>query len=206
MQDLTPLTYRSPKTEVRPSPIQGLGLFAREPIGAGEIVAVKGGHVMTAGEWAVRTRELGPAEVQITEDLVIAPVTAAERPGAMLYSNHSCEPNIAIQGQIVLVAMRDIAAGEELTHDWATTDDNDDTMECRCGRPSCRGTISGKDWMRPELQAKYRGWFCWFLQRKLDLRGAAEGERSEHGNALETSMTRREPRSRKRGRRQEESR
>jgi len=22
--------------------------------------------------------------------------------------------------------------------------------------------------MKPELQAKYRGWFCWFLQRKID--------------------------------------
>jgi hypothetical protein len=22
--------------------------------------------------------------------------------------------------------------------------------------------------MRPELQEKYRGWFCWFLQRKID--------------------------------------
>src|SRR5215471_6472151 len=141
MPESTPLTYRSPKTEVRPSPIQGLGLFAREAIGAGEIVAVKGGHVVTASEWAVLTRELGPAEIQITEDLVIAPVTSAARPGAMLYTNHSCEPNIAIQGQIVFVAMRDIAAGEELTHDWATTDDNDDTMACRCGRPSCRGTI-----------------------------------------------------------------
>jgi len=162
------MTYRSAKTEVRASPIQGRGLFARAAIAAGEIVAVKGGHILSGREWAVLTRELGPAEIQIADDLFIAPVTAEARPGAMLYTNHSCEPNIAIQGQIVFVAMRDIAAGEELTHDWATTDDNDDTMACRCGRPSCRGTISGKDWMRPELQAKYRGWFCWFLQRRID--------------------------------------
>ena len=167
MPDPTPLTFRSPKTEVRESQIQGLGLFAREPIAAGEIVAVKGGHVLSREQWAAFTPALGPAEIEIADDLVIAPVTAESRPGAMLYTNHSCEPNIAIQGQIVLVAMRDIAAGEELTIDWATTDDNDDTMQCRCGRPSCRGTITGKDWMRPELQAKYRGWFCWFLQRKI---------------------------------------
>ena len=51
----------------------------------------------------------------------------------MLYTNHSCDPNLAIQGQIVLVAMRDIAPGEELTIDWATTDDGDYEMECRCG-------------------------------------------------------------------------
>jgi hypothetical protein len=28
--------------------------------------------------------------------------------------------------------------------------------------------VTGKDWMKPELQARYRGWFSWFLQRKID--------------------------------------
>jgi len=59
----------------------------------------------------------------------------------------------------------------QLTIDWATTDDLDEEMRCRCGSPSCRGTISGKDWMKPALQEKYRGWFCWFLQRKIDAAG-----------------------------------
>ena len=27
----------------------------------------------------------------------------------MLYTNHSCDPNLAIQGQVVLCAMRDVA-------------------------------------------------------------------------------------------------
>lgn len=86
----------------------------------------------------------------------------------MLYTNHSCDPNIAIQGQIVFVAMRDIAANEELTHDWATTDDLDYVMDCNCGSSNCRRTVTGKDWLKKELQEKYRGWFCWFLQRKID--------------------------------------
>ena len=34
----------------------------------------------------------------------------------MLYTNHSCEPNLAIQGQIVLVAMRDIAPRRRADH------------------------------------------------------------------------------------------
>ena len=51
----------------------------------------------------------------------------------MLFTNHSCAPNIGVQGQIVFVALRDIAAGEELTHDWATTDDDTYEMRCRCG-------------------------------------------------------------------------
>jgi uncharacterized protein len=162
------LTYRSPKTEVRESPIHGHGLFARQAIATGEIVAVKGGHIFTEAEWSVLAQELGPAEIQISEDLFIAPAHPDQRPGAMLYTNHSCDPNIAIQGQIVFVAMRDIAPGEELTHDWATTDDGDYEIECRCGCSGCRRTVTGKDWMKPEIQAKYRGWFCWFLQRKID--------------------------------------
>jgi hypothetical protein len=85
----------------------------------------------------------------------------------MLYTNHSCDPNLAIQGQIVLVAMRDVAPDEELTIDWATTDDGDHVLECRCGSPHCRGTVTGKDWMKPELRTRYAGWFCWFLQRKM---------------------------------------
>ncbi len=66
----------------------------------------------------------------------------------MLYTNHSCDPNVAIQGQIVLVAMRDIALGEELTIDWATTDDLDYEIECNCGSSGCRGSVTGKDWKK----------------------------------------------------------
>jgi uncharacterized protein len=166
------LTYRSPKTEVRASPIHSKGLFAKEAIAAGEIVTVKGGHIFTAQQWADLEPALGSAEVQISEDLFIAPGLRDEREGSMMYTNHSCEPNIALQGQIVYVAMRDIAPGEELTHDWATTDDLTYEMECRCGSPSCRGTITGKDWTKPELREKYKGWFCWFLQRKIDAEAA----------------------------------
>jgi len=69
------MTYRSPKTEVKPSPIHGRGLFARDPIAALEIVAVKGGHVLTRAEWTAIEPVLGAAEVQIAEDLfaVLAP-------------------------------------------------------------------------------------------------------------------------------------
>jgi SET domain-containing protein len=162
------LTYRSPKTEVRESRIHGRGLFAKAAIAQGEIVAVKGGYIVSKPQWTELERELGSAEIQIAEDLFIAPVDKDHREGSMLYSNHSCEPNIGVQGQIVFVAMRDITAGEELTHDWATTDDADYEIQCNCGARLCRRVITGKDWMKPELQEKYRGWFSWFLQRRIE--------------------------------------
>jgi len=162
------LSYLSPKAEARPSAIHGRGLFAREPIANGEIVCVKGGHVFDRQRLAELQPDLGPAEVQITEDLFIGPVRADDREGGMIFSNHSCDPNIGVQGQIVFVAMRDIQPGEELTHDWATTDDDSYELQCHCGAQNCRGIITGQDWRRKELQQKYQGYIAWYLQRKLD--------------------------------------
>ena len=85
----------------------------------------------------------------------------------MIFSNHSCDPNIGVRGQIIFVAMRDIADGEELTHDWATTDDDAYEMECRCNAPNCRKIITGQDWRKKELQEKYRGFMSWYLQEKI---------------------------------------
>lgn len=161
-------SYRSPKTEVRNSPIHGKGLFAKSAIHRGEIVAVKGGYILPASTWMELERQLGAAEIQIAEHLFIAPTIQDEREGSMVYLNHSCEPNCAIQGQIVFVAMHDLDAGAELTHDWATTDDSDYELVCNCGTPKCRGTVTGKDWMKKDLQQRYKGWFCWHLQRRID--------------------------------------
>lgn len=133
-----------------------------------EIVAVKGGHIVD-GETLRRqiTPRLGPVEIQIDEDLFIAPMSDEERELSMLYSNHSCDANLGLRGEITFVAMRDIRAGEELTHDWAMTDDDDYSVKCKCGSPNCRKTLTGKDWQRPELQKRYTGYFSAYLARKI---------------------------------------
>ncbi len=166
---MKPISYLSPKTEVRRSPIEGRGLFAIADIAKDEIVAVKGGHIITREQLRELTPRLGPAEIQIADNLFICPGTEEEREGSMIFSNHSCDPNIGVRGQIVFVAMRDIRAGEELTHDWAMTDDDDSSMGCSCGAPTCRGTITGKDWRRPELQKRYAGYFSAYLLPKIAL-------------------------------------
>ncbi|HKF43169.1 MAG TPA: SET domain-containing protein-lysine N-methyltransferase, partial [Thermoanaerobaculia bacterium] len=90
----TPLSFLSAKTRVGDSRIQGRGLFAAEPIAMGETVAVKGGHIVGRKEIVELRRRLGPAEIQIAEDLFITPVDEEEREGSMIFSNHSCDPNI----------------------------------------------------------------------------------------------------------------
>lgn len=162
------LTYFSPGTEKRDSAIEGRGLFAKAPIAAGETVVVKGGHVMTTEQRNRVGETPGPAEVQIDDGLFIGPVSAAEREGGMMHLNHSCNPNVGVRGQIVFVAMRDIAAGEELTFDYAMTDDEYGlTMDCNCGATDCRGTVTGKDWRRPELQRRYDGYFSDYIARRI---------------------------------------
>jgi uncharacterized protein len=165
--NMTPRSYRSPKTEVRESSIHGRGLFATVDIEKDEIVAVKGGHIVTREMLREITPRLGPVEIQIDSDLYIAPVTQEEREGSMLYSNHSCDANLGMRGEITFVAMRAIRAGEELTHDWATTDDDDYSVKCKCGSANCRGTLTGKDWQRPKLQARYAGYFSAHLTEKI---------------------------------------
>jgi uncharacterized protein len=164
---IAPLSYLSPKAAVKTSPIQGRGLFAVEPIRKGEIVCIKGGSIFNRQRLHEVSQTLGPAEIQITKDLFIGPRTEEEREGSMIFSNHSCEPNIGVQGQIIFVAMREIDAGEELTHDWAMTDDDTYEMDCNCGAKSCRKVITGQDWRREELQEKYRGFFSWQIAENI---------------------------------------
>ena len=70
---MTPLSYRSPKTEVRKSKIHGHGLFAIVGIAKNEIVAVKGGHIVDRNTLREKiTPVLGPVEIQIDDDVFIA--------------------------------------------------------------------------------------------------------------------------------------
>jgi SET domain-containing protein len=167
---MTPLSYLSPKTKVRESKIHGSGLFAIADIAKNEIVAVKGGHIVDRKTLREKiTPRFGPVEIQIDDDLFIAPVTEDERELSMLYLNHSCDPNLGVRGEITFVAICDIRAGEELTHDWAMTDDDDYSVECNCGALNCRQILTGKDWQRPDLQKRYTGYFSAYLAPKIAL-------------------------------------
>src|SRR5215218_7864917 len=161
------LSYISPKAAPGESTIHGTGLFAVEPIRKGEVVCVKGGYVFDRRRLDSMPEWYCAAEIQVAEDLFIGPLEESERAGGMIFSNHSCEPNIGVRGQIVFVALRAVEAGEELTHDWATTDDDEYELDCRCGAPTCRKVITGRDWRRRDLQEKYRGHFSTYLADKI---------------------------------------
>ncbi len=161
-------SYISPKAaKGGSSAIQGRGLTATQPIARDEIVAIKGGHIIDTETLGRLPDRLANSEIQIADGFHLAALNDDEYDPVMLYLNHSCEPNVGFAGNIVLVAMRDIAAGEELTTDYALFDDYDGAMDCRCGTAACRGTIDGRDWRRPELQRRYGEYFSWYLRRRF---------------------------------------
>jgi uncharacterized protein len=154
-----------------PSGIEGRGLMAVQPIARDEVVAVKGGHIVTTATLTSLPEGLRESEIQIADGLHLAALEDSEYEPVMLFLNHSCEPNVGFAGNIVLVAMRDIAPGEELTTDYALFDDYEGEMECRCAAPACRKIINGRDWQLPELQRRYDGYFSWYLQRRIRAAG-----------------------------------
>jgi uncharacterized protein len=161
-------SYISPKAvKGRPSGIAGRGLIAVAPIAKDEIVAIKGGHLVDTATLDELPERLRNSDVQVADGFHLVALDEAEYEPVMLFINHSCEPNVGFAGNIVLVAMRDVAAGEELTTDYALFDDADDPMACNCGTPSCRHTISGRDWQLPELQRKYGSYFSTYLLRRF---------------------------------------
>jgi hypothetical protein len=140
-------------------------VFARAPIPANTTVAGFGGHVVDARELDALGDAVRRHALQIDDDLFLAstpPFDPAD------YVNHSCDPNCGIVGSVLLVTMRDVAAGEELCFDYAMTDSDDyDMFECSCGTERCRGVVRSADWKQPELRDRYAGWFSSYLARRL---------------------------------------
>ena len=157
-------SYLTPKAEVRPSGATGIGSFALDPIAEGEVLAAFGGWVADAGRFAQLDPITQCLSIQIDEGLYL--VSPQGTDGDRV--NHSCDPNGGMRGGGVVVAMRDIAVGEELSFDYAMSDGSDyDEFECECGTALCRGKVTGHDWMETELQRRYRGFFSPYLARRI---------------------------------------
>jgi hypothetical protein len=154
-----------PGAQARPVGAKGWGSFATVRIPAGSTVAGFGGWCVDGAALATFSHDRQSRSIQVDEDLYLVSGETPE-PGDML--NHSCEPTCGLVGANVLVAMRDIEVGEELTFDYATCDSSDyDEFECLCAEPACRGVVTGLDWTKPELHAKYAGWFSPYLARRI---------------------------------------
>lgn len=142
-------------------------MFAKELIKSGEIVYIKGGHVLTRSE--LFSNGVINSYLPIPDNYYLGAVSSEEEDSIKLYNNHSCDPNCGLHGEITFIAIRDIQAGEELTVDYAFIDNEDYSFECHCGSPNCRHIITGFDWQIKRLQDEYYPFFAQYLKDKIDL-------------------------------------
>src|ERR1035437_7410304 len=107
------LTKKARKTTTN----YGFGLIAIKNIKKKERVIVFGGYVMTPKQFNSLSAKLKSFPFQIADDLYFGLSKISEVEEAD-YLNHSCDPNCGFGGEITIVAMRDIKAGEEITIDY----------------------------------------------------------------------------------------
>ena len=162
---VAPRSFVSPNIRIAQSTVHGMGMFARAPIRQGEIVFIKGGHILRKED--VFSSDTISSYLPLDGEYFIGATNPEEEPGIKLFINHSCDPNCGIRGEITFVALRCIATHEEVTIDYATVDDEDYSFSCACGSPRCRKRVTGRDWKIPELQRRYRGFFARYLADKI---------------------------------------
>jgi uncharacterized protein len=177
MKDYLPQTWTDPRIEISTSRVSGEGMIARQPFQKGEVVCIVGGIVMTDSEFETfqATHSLY-SFIQIEEHLYL--VEDLEITRSLLASmNHSCDANTWMSDEATLVARRDIASGEEATVDYALFTTQSNWMldhRCRCGSPHCRRIITGDDWMREDVQERYRNHFSPFINRRIERVGKGD--------------------------------
>ena len=94
-------------TYVGPSDIHGQGLFAKSRIEGGSIIGYLEGR---------------PCTVDGDHVLWISETQGIEVLCDLRYINHSDQPNACYYDDLSVVALRDIASGEEITHDYTCND------------------------------------------------------------------------------------
>ncbi|HJT87840.1 MAG TPA: SET domain-containing protein-lysine N-methyltransferase [Bryobacteraceae bacterium] len=126
---------------IRESAIHRFGVYAEENIPPRRKVIEYTGERVSRLE--ARRRGLGRVTYLFTLDPYWSLDGAVGGSGAEII-NHSCDPNLYSSirsGHILYISRRPIRRGEELTVDYLFSDKTA-RVRCRCGAPSCRGTIN----------------------------------------------------------------
>lgn len=153
------------QVEVRPSAIEGLGVFAMEPIAEGDCI-----RQINVVREITPEAPLDPARGERADhcDYPDGKIVLLGYPDRHL--NHSCDPNAYVRygaSGCALYARRAIASGEEITCDYNLNITGGTSWPCRCGSARCRGETVGDFFKLPiEIQREYRPMLAeWFVRR-----------------------------------------
>ena len=123
---------------VMKSPLHGSGCFAAVRFPKHSSIAEYSGERISHAEAMHRMR--GPDGKRISELGADCYVDGSVGGNETRYINHSCEPNadvFIIDRFMIVFALREIRAGEEITVDYLNSFAEDSTV-CQCLTPSCR--------------------------------------------------------------------
>lgn len=126
---------------VRKSRIEGKGLFTDAPIPARSKVGEYTGERISVRE--ARRRARTRKHVAIIELDDRHAVDESVGGGPFQFINHSCKPNVFVRiafGRAEFYALRNIAAGEEMTVDYGLSH-HDGRLPCQCRSAECRDFI-----------------------------------------------------------------
>lgn len=129
-----------PHLVVKQSGINGKGCFAALPLVARKKIGELVGERISNREAQRRVAKGGKVRICELDDKWS--IDASRGGNATAYINHSCAPNCfsrVTRGHMLFYALRDIAAGEELTLDY--TPSQHPGRPCTCGAPNCRGVM-----------------------------------------------------------------
>ena len=150
--------------EIKQSDVSGRGLFATKLIKKGQQILEFKGPIISYKETIKKLPNKLSCPLQIGLNQYIDLCA----PGVLV--NHSCLPNAGVKNDRFLIAIEDIAPGQEIFYDYSTTmDDNSWTLKCKCGNRNCRRII--KDFRYLPLSTKERylglGIVQSFIKKKL---------------------------------------
>lgn len=138
----------------------GKGVFAKEKIKKGELVASFDGRIYS---WRSKlwTQDLYDHAIQFEEK------RWRDSNGIARLINHSCDANCGIKNLFDIVALREIKVGEEITWDYEMTEDHPWwRMKCKCKSKDCRVEIGAHKNMPLKTRKKYKGYISKWLVDK----------------------------------------
>jgi uncharacterized protein len=133
--------YQKYDLAVRPSAIDGLGVFAAQAIAAARKIGEIRGESISVDD--ARIRATRTQRIMIVELSPKRAIDFSKSSDPMRYTNHSCRPNARLdisQGRVEFYALRAIAPGEEITVHYGETHHRGQ-LACRCGAPGCSGRL-----------------------------------------------------------------
>ena len=153
--------------EVRSSGIEGLGVYATGPFPKGAVV-----QVIDDSRIVDDLHPLNPGEDTRHCDYLEGGKVVLMQPPER-HINHSCDPNTYVKtshGRRLVIALRDIQPGEDVTYDYCINSGGDTVWTCRCGAVRCRHQIHSDFFHLPvELQHEYLPLLDdWFRRERLE--------------------------------------